>query len=167
LGIADLDYAEKRLRPVLAQAKYGQDWGARAVDLEACVEDLWRSSGWTVEWTRERAWRWIVPATDAGIAFEKRYAYGIWIAPAVIEALAPAAPKGKSPGAPPRVNIALIEKTARNYIKKHGCPDSLTGEGSLIEKVGLELPEKAMPSKTRAWEILKPIFDSAQKKFAK
>jgi hypothetical protein len=167
LGVNDLDYAKIRLRERLKTAEYGRDWGAQAMHPpDARVDALWSDplGGWEIRWEQGRAERCVLVASGIDVASERQYAVGLWIAPAVIDALAPAAPKGKSTGAPPWVNVALIEKTARNYIKKHGCPDNLTGEGGLIEKVGFELPEKAMPSKTRAWEILKSIFDSAQKK---
>jgi hypothetical protein len=161
LGIPDLDYAEKQLRAVLAQSAYGRDWGARVVDPGARVERLWQpASAWTVEWALERAWRMILSAGIADMAFERAYVRGIWIAPKVIAALVSVVPRGKSPGAPQKYNLRQLESAARKVITEQGCPEHVEGDGGLLEKASFVMADRghAMPGRTLALEIIGPIF---------
>jgi hypothetical protein len=167
LGVDDLDYAEKRLCEQLRTAEFGRDWFAQAIDPPgADLNGFWQ---YWLAIDREknnasfkRPFRvGEVGEPSPGFGFEDVTAYGISIAPTVIDALAPSAPAPRSkPIGRPSKFRSRLEKAARAYVKRYGCPDNLEGEGSLYEKMCDQFAD--MPTRSWALEILKPIYDEAQ-----
>jgi hypothetical protein len=165
LGVADLDYVEIRLREQLRQAVYGDDWGVQAVHPPGTrIDDLWcdPSGSWEIKWELGRAETLGIAPGTGELAFEPGYGVGLWIAPAVIKRLVPVIAKPKPP-----VRISKyrrpLERAARRIIGRDGRPDTLQGEGGLLEKVTLEIGEENMPT-AESWavEILKPIHDEGR-----
>jgi hypothetical protein len=175
LGIADLNYAKIRLCEQLKTAEFGRDWGVQAVHPPNLnVVSLWRDSvWWKVNWEERRAEQLAISLIRQNrgdpprIVSAGRFAIGLWVAPAVIESLASAVSKGKSPGPPSKYNDAWLAKQAWKYINKHGHPNNVEGEGGLIEKVTDIVGANRMPGRTRSIEILAPILKEAKARSAK
>jgi hypothetical protein len=171
LGVDDLDYAEKRLRERLKTAEFGRDWFAQAIDPpDANLNGFWQRS-LTIDREKNKAsFKRASCVGEVGepspaFGFEDVTAYGISIAPAVIDTLA--LDEGRSPGRPSEYDEALIEKTAREYIDTHGLPKGVEGDGGLLEKVTDIVGPNYMPGRTRAIEILAPILKQAKARSAK
>lgn len=171
LGIPDLVYAEKRLCEILAQSVYGQDWGALHVDPHVPIADLWTGpwraglpvSSWTVEWDASRVSQLRLAPVGIDVAGERGCAYGIWIAPAVIErpeavsaVVAAPKPKRKRRGPREKHDIPRIKRTMRELTRGHRLP--LEGEGGIAEKLRDRLGEDALPERSRLYQIYESIF---------
>jgi hypothetical protein len=88
---------------------------------------------------------------------------GICVQRAAVLALLPGARRRKSTGAPPKYDAPGLQRIGRDVLASFGFGptplESLEGEGGLLEKVSELVPEAKMPSRSRAIEILKPVWD--------
>jgi hypothetical protein len=165
LGVNDLDYVKIRLREQLKTAVYGRDCGVQAVHPpDARVDALWSDplGGWEIRWEQSRAERCILVVSGIDVASERQYAVGLWIAPAVIAALAPVIPKPRKPSGRPSKYREPLEQAARKVIKTHGrLPLEAKDGSSLLEKVTDLVGVDNMPERTQALDILRPINNAA------
>jgi hypothetical protein len=160
LGVDDLDYADRRLCRELQNRRFGQDWHAVPEPPDSNLSEMWGYLDYTLKVDREHN-----RATFLDHLLRPATAYGISVAPAVIEALAPPAapaPKGKpghEVGAPPIYDITQVEQAVVTAFKKFGPSASAKKVSGNVRDI---LKEKT-PGRTQLYDIIRGVREQLPK----